>query len=87
MPTHHATWTWPPLLPGPLCPLRLWPWGRALRMPAPPTVGSRCFLGKYWGREKNQVCLRKHCFLGSLTVSPVPQEPLGTAHQLTRTPY
>lgn len=58
----------PPLLPGPVCLLRLWLWGQAWRRPAPPTVGSRCFPGRYCGEGEEgirEVC-HKHGLVGSL---------------------
>lgn len=92
-PSHpRSTWLWPPLPPGPRCPLGRWRRGQALRLPAPPTVGSRCFLGRCWGREK-----RGSGTSAANTASQAPSQssqfpqgvlsPLGAAHQLTRTPY
>lgn len=81
-PTHHTTWPWRPRPPGPLCPLRLWLPGQVLGLPAPPTVESRCFLGRHWGREERsrRVCCR-HCFSGSLhLLPPTPAPPRLSDH-------
>lgn len=65
-----TTWIWLPLLLEPLCPLGLWPWGQVLRLPAPPTVGSRCFLGRCWNKgERIKEVYSKH-FLLVFPVTP-----------------
>lgn len=55
VPTPHGSG---PLLPGPARPPALWPQGRVLRPPAPPIAGSRCFLGRYFGKGEGirEVC-------------------------------
>lgn len=86
--TPHFTWIWSLLLPVPLYPLGLRQWGQVLRLPAPPTAGFRCPLGRYWekGGRIREVCCKNTSFQSSQFFQEA-LSPLGAAHQLTRTPY